>query len=254
MSRIIPFANQKGGVGKTTTVQNLAAAIHNITGDKPLIIDLDPQSNLTEAVVTSMDYEDVPFSSSELLLGKCNLFDTLLEEEYCHLIPCKEDAVHDEAELMKKKDRLHILKRVLEPIEDEVDFILIDCPASLGAFCSNAFVAATEVMIPVECEFFSLSGLTQLMKQIDNIKSSELNKDLHVSGVIATKFQENYNLNSGVLDALKEKFGELLFDTPIRKNTKLGEAPSCTQSIFQYSPTSNGAKDYRKLAEEILSM
>lgn len=249
MARKIAHSNQKGGVGKTTTVINVGVGIARQTGKRPLLIDLDPQGNLTNALAGLLDENQQTIF--EVLAGDIQPTDGIMQLAEVDLLPADRMLSGADALLMNKMAREHILKKALAKIEGNYDYILIDCPATLGLLTVNAFVAADEVLIPVECEAFALNGLADLIETFDEVREA-LHPDLKIGGVLATKYNKGLTLNKQVRLELHKQFGDGLFSTRIRKNVKLAEAPSHCQPIYDYAPGSAGAEDYEALTTEIL--
>lgn len=251
MGKSYAIFNQKGGVGKTTTNINLGACLAHM-GQKVLLIDIDPQGNTT----------------SGLGLVKRNLestlYDVMTEENYdirkaiyhtetenLDIIPASVDLSGAEVELIKIFGREIILRNALKKVKEEYDFIFIDCPPSLGLLAVNALVASDGVIIPIQCEFYALEGVSQLMKTVGLVRR-EMNKKLQVTGVILSMYDGRTNLGLQVIQEVKRFFGNKVFGTVIPKNVRLAEAPSYGLSIVDYDPSSKGAKAYKKLAEEFL--
>lgn len=248
---VISFANQKGGVGKTTTTINIASILSKL-GKKILVIDLDPQSNLTSGLGfdKSQDY----LSSYEILihdLDVSNVFVPTDINDNLFLVPSRIDLAGAEIELVSKLSREKILKEKLDKVKNEYDFVLIDCPPSLGLLTLNALVSSDGVIIPVQCEYFALEGISQLMNTFSLVKKS-LNPDLDVLGVVMTMFDSRTRLSSEVVAEVKNFFEEKLFNTIIPRNVRVSESPSFGKPIDVYDPSSPGAKAYEKLAYEFL--
>jgi len=247
--RIIACANQKGGVAKTTSVVNIGAALSR-AGKKVLLIDLDPQANLTETHCIAPDELDSLIQ--DVILNDVPLRDIIVEGEGApDLAPASEDLVGAEVELVGMDDKNYRLKEAISRIRG-YDYILIDCPPSLGQLTINALCAATEVMIPIQAEFFSLRGLRKLLKTIEGVRSGD-NKNLKISGLFVVRYSSNKNLNQGVIDQLRDHFADKLFKTPIRENISIAEAPAAGMDIFNYRGSSHGAEDYHNLADEIIA-
>ena len=249
MSRIIAIANQKGGVGKTTSAVNLAAALA-ASPKKVLLVDLDPQGNATMA--SGIEKRELEHSITELLLGESTLEQVLTRtEEGYDLIPGNMDLTAAEIQLMDMSARESRLKQALAAIRDNYDFILIDCPPSLSLLTLNALSAADGVIVPMQCEYFALEGLSSLINTINALKQ-KLNPALEIDGIIRTMFDIRNNLANAVSNELTQHFGELVFRTLVPRNVRLAEAPSHGQSIIRYDKSSRGAIAYMGLAGEVI--
>lgn len=250
MSKIIAIANQKGGVGKTTTSINLSAALAELK-KRVLVIDFDPQGNLTSGL--GIDKNDVESTAYELLLGLVNMEDTILHTEYenLDLIPSNVELSAAEIELLDFEDREYILKNQVHKLKNEYDFIIIDCPPSLSLLTINSLVAADTVLVPVQCEYYALEGLTQVIKTIHLVKD-RLNGDLEIEGLVFTMFDARNNLSQQVVDNVKENIEVKVFDTIIPRNVRLAEAPSYGMPILAYDERSAGTESYRALAKEVV--
>ena len=246
MTNIIAIANHKGGVGKTTSSQNIAAGLAR-AGKKVLLIDLDPQANLSDA----FGVENPERSIYEALTGKSDL-PILAVSDHLHLVPADLDLSVAEVELSGKTGREYFLKDLLEKVEGEYEYVLIDCPPSLGLLTVNALTAATEVYIPLDAQYFSLKGLDKLNIILDQIKK-RLNPDVRITGVFLTQYDPRVVISRNVADTVAQTFGSRLFKTTIRRNVALVEAPVGNQDIFSYAPKSNGAADYAELVKEIIA-
>lgn len=251
MGKIIAFANQKGGVGKTTTCVNVATYMA-LMGKKILILDIDPQGNATSSVGInkSKDLKTI----YDLIDGACSYEEviqpTIIDNLY--IIPSTVDLAGAEVELIQLPQREKIVKRILDEIKGSYDFILIDCPPSLGLITVNALTAADSVLIPIQCEFFALEGLTQLMNTIRLIKYRNLNPNLDIEGVVMTMKDKRYNLTTQVSNEIVKFFKQKVYLTTIPRNVRLAEAPSHGLPVALYDATSKGAEAYLSLAEEIL--
>ena len=250
MGKIISFANQKGGVGKTTTCINLAAYVAAM-GKKVLVLDLDPQGNATSGLGIEKD-KDLK-TIYDLISGDTDVNDVIKQTivENLDIIPSTVDLAGAEIEMVQMPQREKIIKGILDPIKDSYDFIMIDCPPSLGLITVNSLTASDSVIIPITCEFFSLEGLTQLMNTIKLIKY-HLNPSIDIEGVVMTMKDKRSNLTAQVSDEILKFFGKRVFFTYIPRNIRLAEAPSHGEPILIYEPSSKGAEAYMSLAEEFL--
>ncbi|MBO7455747.1 MAG: ParA family protein [Paludibacteraceae bacterium] len=251
MTRIIALANQKGGVGKTTTAINLSAALA-ADGKRVLLVDADPQANASSGL--GVDIRELQASIYECLVSGINPKEAVMETEVenLHLIPSHIDLVGAEIEMLNLPDREQLLKRVLQQIREDYDYILIDCSPSLGLITVNALTAADSVIIPVQCEFFALEGIAKLLNTIKIIKS-QLNPSLSIMGFVLTMYDNRLRLSNQVLDEVRRHFGDLVFSTVIARNVRLSEAPSHGQTILDYEPKSKGAVAYKALAKEVMN-
>jgi chromosome partitioning protein len=250
--KTIAFANQKGGVGKTTSVINCAAAIA-ASGKSVLMVDLDPQAHLTMGLgVTSEDLEHTVFEllQGQVLPGECLIFINNYSKKLA-LLPAGIQLSGADYIFMSEPGREYLLKEKLSKLEQKFDYIFIDCPPSLGLLTINAFVAATDVYIPMQCEFLAMHGMKNLLDVIETVQK-RLNPSLEVSGIIGTMYDSRRTLNKEVIAKIESHFADKLFKTLIRGNVSLAEAPSFGQDIFSYKPNSVGAEDYRNLALEIM--
>ena len=251
MGKIIAFANQKGGVGKTTTCVNVATYLA-LMDKKVLILDLDPQGNATSAVGIEKNKE---LKTIYDLIGGESQYDEVIQStiiDNLFIIPSTVDLAGAEIELIQLPNREKIIKRILDEIKNSYDFILIDCPPSLGLITVNALTASNSVLIPIQCEFFALEGLTQLMNSIKLIKYRGLNPDLDIEGVVMTMKDKRFNLTNQVSNEIIKFFKQKVFLTTIPRNVRLAEAPSHGLPVALYDANSKGAEAYLSLAEEIL--
>ena len=251
MGRIIAIANQKGGVGKTTTSINLSACLAEI-GQKVLTVDIDPQGNTTSGL--GVDKNIVENNVYDLLLGECSIEDCIVETEIENqsLIASNVNLAGAEIELIGIDEKEYILKKALNKVRKQYDFIIIDCPPSLNMLTVNALTAADTVLVPIQCEYYALEGLSQLIHTIDLVKE-RLNKRLKMEGVVFTMYDARTNLSLQVVENVKENLNQNIYKTIIPRNVRLAEAPSYGQPINIYDPRSSGAESYRLLAEEVIN-
>lgn len=249
MGKIIAIANQKGGVGKTTTAINLGGCM-GVLEYKTLIVDADPQANATSGV--GLDPKNTR-NIYDCLINEANPADLILQTQNPNLdiLPSHIDLVGAELEMINLPNREHMLKQALDKIKDQYDFIIIDCSPSLGLITVNALTAADSVMIPVQCEYFALEGLGKLLNTI-KIVQGRLNQDLEIEGILLTMYDTRLRLANQVVEEVKTHFQELVFDTVIHRNTKLGEAPSYGETIVMHDAASKGSINYLNFAREIL--
>ena len=250
MGRTIVIANQKGGVGKTTTAVNLAASLAAL-GKRILLVDMDPQGNATSGL--GIDKNDVENSVYELLLGEARLEDCIIKNVYKSLsvLPSNINLAAAEIELIDQERKEFLLKNCLADIKKRYDLILIDCPPSLNVLTINSMCAADSVLIPIQCEYYALEGLSQLLHTIDLV-SDRLNADLTVEGILFTMFDGRTNLSSQVVENVRDNLKLRIYKSMIPRNVRLAEAPSYGMPICQYDPRSAGAVAYVKLASEVL--
>ena len=250
MAYIISLANQKGGVGKTTSAVNCAAAVGAL-GKKTLLVDLDPQGNATSGV--GIQKRGVKISSYDVVIGRAKASEAVVDTGFANLfaIPSQIALAGAEFELIDMEKRELILKNALAEIADDYDYIFIDCPPSLGILSINALAASSGVIIPMQCEFYSLEGLSQLMLSIRSVKRL-YNPGLEITGILITMYNGRLNLSAQVLEEIKKYYADKLFATGIVRNVKLSEAPSYGEPIIYYDKYSKGARAYNDVAKEIL--
>ena len=251
MGKIISIANQKGGVGKTTTSVNLSAILAK-KGKKILLIDADPQGNATSGI--GMDKEN-EFSTYDLLVSELSAVDIIKETEVKNLSICPSNLnlAGAEVQLVSMMSREQRMKEKLAQVKDDFDFIFIDCPPSLGLITLNAFTASDSVLIPVQCEYYALEGLGQLINTVELVKK-HLNKDLYIEGALLTMYDIRTNLSNQVVKEVKRYFNNRVYKTVIPRNVRVSEAPSYGLPITVYDPHSKGAKSYEKLGKEFLRL
>ena len=249
MGTIISIINQKGGVGKTTTAVNLSAYLAD-KGKKTLLIDEDSQGNSTSGLSRSEDFEK---SLYDVLLNDTDPEEAVVKTAIhkLHLLPASIDLAGAEIEIAPLPERESLLKRKIGPLRESYDYILIDCPPSLGLMTLNALVASDSIIIPIQAEFYALEGLSQLVKTVQ-VVSRKMNPRLHILGILLTMFDGRTNLSLQVAEEVKKYFGSKVFRTVIPRTVKLSEAPSFGEPVLTYAPKSKGAEAYRKLCREVL--
>ena len=251
MARIIAVANQKGGVGKTTTAINFSSCLA-MAEKKTLLIDIDPQANTTSGI--GFDKNTIDRSIYDVLIGKQKMLDVILPTElsYLNVAPSSISLVGAEIEMVGMFSREMLLAKALETIQDKYDYIIIDCPPSLGLLTINALTAANAVMIPVQCEYYALEGLSQLLETIKLVQKN-LNPGLDIDGVLLTMYDSRLNLSRQVADEARKFFDSRVYDTVINRNVRLSEAPSFGKPIIMYDILSTGAENYMALTREVLN-
>ncbi|MCR5545106.1 MAG: AAA family ATPase [Lachnospiraceae bacterium] len=252
MGRIIAIANQKGGVGKTTTAINLSACLAE-QGKKVLVIDLDPQGNTTSGF--GLDKDELTNTVYELMLNECTIRESMYGVENIEglkIIPSDVNLAGAEIELLGINEKEYILKNEVDYIKDDYDYVIIDCPPSLNMLTINAMTTADSVLVPIQCEYYALEGISQLIHTIDLVQE-RLNSKLKIDGVVFTMYDSRTNLSSDVVDTVKDNLNAYVYQTIIPRNVRLAEAPSHGLPINVYDGKSAGAESYRNLAKEVIS-
>ena len=250
MAKTIAIAIQKGGVGKTTTAVNLSACLAEL-GKKVLLVDFDPQGNATSGY--GIDREQLDTTIYDVVIGAQAIADVLQSTEYgVDLVPANINLAGAEVELVSAAQREQRLQQALAPIQDTYDYILIDCPPSVGLLTLNALTAAQTIMIPVQCEFYALEGVSRMIKTMELVKE-ELNPAIAIEGILLTMYDSRTRLSEQVVGEVRNYFGEAVYQTMIPRTVRLSEAPSYGQPVIAYDPRSRGAMVYRELAKEVIA-
>ena len=250
MSRIIAIANQKGGVGKTTTAINLSSCLAE-AGKKVLTIDLDPQGNMTSGL--GVDKNELENTVYELMLDECSIKESMADTvvEGMKIIPSNVNLAGAEIELLGINEKEYILKNAVDYIRDDYDFIIIDCPPSLGLITVNALTASDSILIPIQCEYYALEGLTQLMQTVRTVKRL-YNSSIAVEGVLLTMYDSRLNLTNQVVGEIKKYFADKVFRSTVPRSVRISEAPSYGEPICYYDKANRGTLAYQRVAEELL--
>ncbi|WP_251386813.1 ParA family protein [Mediterraneibacter agrestimuris] len=250
MGRIIAIANQKGGVGKTTTAINLSACLASL-GKKVLSLDLDPQGNMTSGL--GVDKDEIENSVYNLIIGECGIEECICKDviENLDVLPSNINLSAAEIELIGVDDKEYIIKNAMEKVKNKYDFIIIDCPPALSMLTINAMTTANSILVPIQCEYYALEGLSQLIHTI-NLVQERLNSKLYIEGVVFTMYDARTNLSLQVVENVKENLEQEIYKTIIPRNIRLAEAPSYGMPISMYDPKSSGAESYMMLAEEVI--
>ncbi|MFR3529189.1 MAG: ParA family protein [Lachnospiraceae bacterium] len=251
MGRIIAVANQKGGVGKTTTAINLSSCLAE-KGEKVLAVDMDPQGNMTSGL--GVDKNSVENTIYDLIIGESGIEEVLRKDimKNLDIIPANIDLSAAEIELIDVEDKEYIVRNVIKDIKDNYDYIIIDCPPSLSMLTINAMTTATSVLVPIQCEYYALEGLSQLIHTVDLVRD-RLNPELEIEGVVFTMYDARTNLSLQVVENVKDNLHQNIYKTIIPRNIRLAEAPSYGIPINEYDPKSAGSESYMRLAEEVIN-
>lgn len=250
-THVVAIMNQKGGVGKSTTAVNLSAALGEM-GYKVLVVDLDPQGNMTSGF--GVEKNEVDESIYDVILGDADPANviTSVKSKNVSIMPSTIQLAGAEIELVSVIAREMRLKDALQPVKDDYDYVFIDCPPSLGILTMNALTAATDLLVPIQCEYYALEGVSKLLESVKMVKA-RLNKDLELLGVLMTMYDKRTTLSKQVVKEVKNYFGDQVFKTIIPRNVRLSEAPSFGMSVMQYASSSKGAESYKKLAKEVVA-